>query len=96
MTASATALRVVPSATPQHQPRTVAHAAAFGSTRDVLVATRDRLAVAIDDPKTLARDLAALTKRLMETAREIASIDARDEPDDLETVEDAPFDPRMI
>ena len=56
---------------------TVSEAAKSGSARDLLLATRDRIALAVEDEKTPARDLAALTKRLMETVRDIESIDAR-------------------
>jgi hypothetical protein len=77
---------------------TVTEAADRGSTRDMLVATRDRLAVSIDDPKTLARDLAALTRRLIETTKEIEAIDAREgeELEENEVPMDSPFDISMI
>lgn len=58
-------------------PRSVTDAAKFGTTRELLVATRDRIATAVENPNTAARDLASLTKRLMETQREIEAIDAR-------------------
>lgn len=61
------------------RPKTVTEAAQQGTTRELLVATRDRIAKAVEDPNTAARDLAALTKRLMETVREIEAIDARDD-----------------
>lgn len=60
------------------RPLTVTQAAERGTTREVLVAMRDRIAVAVEDPNTAARDLAALTKRLMETVRDIEAIDARE------------------
>lgn len=59
--------------------KSVTQAAKSGSTRELLAATRDRIATAVEDPNTAARDLASLTKRLMETVREIDAIDARDE-----------------
>ena len=62
---------------PPAKPKTVTEAAKGGSTRELLAATRDRIAVAVEDPNTPARDLAALSKRLMETVREIEAIDAR-------------------
>lgn len=52
--------------------------AAEGSTRELLVAMRTRIAKAVEDPNTPARDLAALTKRLVEVVRDIEAIDARD------------------
>lgn len=58
-------------------PKTVTEAAREGTPRELLVATRDRIAVAVENPNTPARDLAALTKRLMEIARDIEAIDAR-------------------
>lgn len=60
------------------KPLTIASAAAEGSTRDVLVASRDRIARALDDPNIAARDLASNSKRLMEIIREIEAIDARE------------------
>lgn len=56
---------------------TVAQAAETGSYRDLLVAMRERAAVAVTDPKCPPRDLAALTRRLQDIASEIESIDAR-------------------
>lgn len=58
-------------------PQLVAQAAREGSSRDLLVAMRDRIAVAVENPNTPARDLAALTKRLMEVVRDIEALDAR-------------------
>jgi len=63
----------------------------------MLVASRRRIAVAVEDPNTPARDLAALTKRLMETAREIDAIDARElEAGAHADVEDGKFDAAAI
>ena len=56
--------------------KTVTQAADAGTMRDLLVAMRTRTARAVEDPNTPARDLAALTRRLLEIAREIESIDA--------------------
>ena len=64
---------------PPAKPKSVTEAAKGGTTRELLAATRDRIAVAVEDPNTPARDLAALSKRLMETVREIEAIDARTE-----------------
>lgn len=60
-------------------PSTVTEAAASGTTRDLLVMMRARIAKAVEDQKTPARDLAALTKRLVEVVRDIEAIDAREE-----------------
>lgn len=59
--------------------KSVTEAAKSGTARELLSATRDRIAVAVEDPNTPARDLAALTKRLMETVRDIEAIDAREQ-----------------
>lgn len=84
-------------APPAHT-KTVVEAAQSGSTRELLVATRDRIATAVENPNTAARDLAALTKRLMETVREIESIDAREAQEAGENVEvsDARFDASAV
>jgi hypothetical protein len=78
--------------------KSVTEAAQAGTTRELLVATRDRIARAVEDPNTAARDLAALTKRLMETVREIEAIDARDEQEADEHVEvsDGEFDASAV
>lgn len=59
------------------QAKTILAAADTGTRRDLLVATRKRLASACDDPNTPARDLAALTRRLLEVSKEIEAIDVR-------------------
>lgn len=66
------------------QAKTILAAADTGSRRDLLVATRKRLASACDDPNTPARDLAALTRRLLEVSREIEVIDVRTEEAEAE------------
>ena len=77
--------------------KTVTEAAKGGSARELLVATRDRIAVAVEDPNTPARDLAALTKRLMETVRDIEAIDARSqEAGSSAEVSDGEFDAEAI
>lgn len=82
---------------PPTRPKTVTEAAKGGSTRELLAATRDRIAVAVEDPNTPARDLAALSKRLMETVREIEAIDARtEEAESHATVEDGKFEASAI
>lgn len=75
------------------KPKTITEAADSGTTRDLLVAMRSRIAKAVEDPNTPARDLAALTKRLVEVVRDIEAIDAR-EDDEGETAEvaDSPLD----
>jgi len=78
---------------------TVTGAAKNGTRRDMLVATRDRIATAVDDQSTAARDLAALTKRLIDIAKEIEAIDAADAEDDLGRAHHTPdeaFDPATL
>lgn len=72
-------LRAVTADERPKQPKTVTEAAKTGTARELLSAMRDRIAATVEDPKTPARDLAALTKRLMETVREIEAIDAREQ-----------------
>lgn len=74
-------LRVVAAgeSAPKVKPKTVTEAADSGTTRELLVAMRARIAKAVEDPNTPARDLAALTKRLVEVVRDIEAIDAREE-----------------
>ena len=77
---------------------TVTGAAAEGSRRDLLVSMRARVATAVEDGATPARDLAALTRRLMEIAKEIDSIDAADkqEADEDAASSDEAFDSSAI
>lgn len=55
----------------------VAEAAASGDHRALLVAMRDRIAKSVKDESCPPRDLAALTRRLQDIAKEIESIDLR-------------------
>lgn len=74
---------VSPDEKPPAKKLTVAQAAESGTHRDLLVAMRDRIAKTVADPECPPRDLASLTRRLQDIAREIAALDARAE-DDLE------------
>ena len=58
----------------------VADAARSDSERDLLVAMRDVIAAQLD-AGVMPRDLASLTKRLMEIRQEISAIDAGEEGD---------------
>jgi hypothetical protein len=60
---------------------TVAEAAASGSYRDLLIATRDRIAQAVSAADCPPRDLAALTRRLTDIGKELATLEARDAED---------------
>lgn len=55
----------------------VAQAAESGDHRQLLVAMRDRIAKTVADPECPPRDLASLTRRLQDIAREIAALDAQ-------------------
>lgn len=55
----------------------VAQAAATGNHRSLLVAMRERIAQTVSDPDCPPRDLAALTRRLQDIAKEIEAIDLR-------------------
>src|SRR5690606_26004281 len=73
-------LRAVTPDEPAPKPKrklTVTQAAASGTPRDLLVAMRDRVAEDVENPNTPPRDLAALTRRLIEITKEIEAIDAR-------------------
>jgi len=59
----------------------VVEAAAHGSTRQLLVAMRDRVAEAVQNPDTAARDLSSLTIRLRALTRDIEAIDAKEAED---------------
>lgn len=51
--------------------KSIEDAAERGSRLDELVQMRRRLARALDDPNTLARDLASLSRRQLEISKEI-------------------------
>lgn len=76
----------------------VAEAAASGDHRALLVAMRERIAQAVSAPDCPPRDLAALTRRLQDIAKEIEGIDARasEEGDDAEVVSDGEFDASAV
>lgn len=57
---------------------TITEAAARGTIRQQLVALRERVAKTVEDPNCPARELAALSRRLMEITKEIEAIDVRD------------------
>lgn len=59
----------------RHVPRTIAEAAEAGSTLDELRLTRARIARTLDDPNCPPRDLASLSRRLMELGREIDALE---------------------
>lgn len=76
-------LKAVPDEPPTPAPLPLSmKAAAAGSYRDLLVALRDNIAGQIDEG-IQARDLAALSRRLLEISKEIEAIDAADNGDDI-------------
>ena len=79
-----TSLRAVKDgAAPPRKPVTVQSAAEGGSRRELLVALRSRIATGIDNASTPARDLAALSLRLLDIARELELLDAAEKADDI-------------
>jgi len=58
-------------------------AADQGSYRELLVALRSRIAKAVQDDDTPAREVAALTLRLLDIVKEIAELDAAEGTDDV-------------
>lgn len=76
----ASKLRVVAPGEKKPLPRklTITLAASDGTIREQLMALRDRVAKTVEDPTCPPRDLAALSRRLMEITKEIAAIDAQE------------------
>mgnify|MGYP000922084086 FL=1 len=60
-------------------PRSVSSAAKGGSQRELLEAMRDRIAKTLDSPETPPRDLASLSKRLIEITKELESFRSAEE-----------------
>ena len=75
-------------------PRSIVDAADTGSSRDLLVAMRNRIARTLDEPNCPARDQASLSRRLLEIRKEIEAIDAAVAQEAAEAVEvdDEAFD----
>ena len=73
-------------------PGSVLDATEHGDSRDVMAAMRKRLAASIDDPSTPARDLAALSRRLLEVDKTIREIDLAREERERQTVAEATED----
>lgn len=78
MAARARSLRAVKpgESMPRQKPLTVTAAAKDGTRRDLLVALRARIAQTVENADTPPRDLAALSRRLLEIAKEIEAMDA--------------------
>lgn len=63
------------------RPSTILEAAEAGSRIEELRAMRRRIARALDDPNTPARDLAALSRRQLEIGKEIEAIVVAEDED---------------
>jgi len=78
---------------------TVEQAAATGDHRALLVAMRERIARTVSDPDCPPRDLAALSRRLQDIAKEIEQYDlrAKEEGVDADDVaDDEAFDAEAL
>lgn len=76
MPAKRTLRAVAPDEKPERiDPKTILEAAETGTRLDELRAMRRRIATALDDPNTAARDLASLSRRQLEIGREIEAIE---------------------
>jgi hypothetical protein len=58
--------------------KTVTAAAKSGSQRELLIALRDRIAKSVEDADTPPRDLASLSRRLMEISKELKALEAQE------------------
>ena len=56
--------------------KSITEAASSGTHRELLVAMRDRIAKAVEDPNCPPRDLASLSRRLHELSKDIEQHDA--------------------
>lgn len=81
----------------------LSHATATGTRLDRLRALRSKLAAHIDNPNTLARDLAALARRFQDLDKDIEELEqleqqygAEAEIEGVHHEEDAPFDPSTL
>ena len=77
----ATKLRAVAPDEKRDAPKSILQAAEAGSRIDELRAMRRRIAQAMDDQSTPARDLAALSRRQLEIGREIEAIVVSEDED---------------
>lgn len=95
-----TSLRVMtPGEKPKREkPKTILAAAEGGAERDLLESLRRRVAVALDDPNTPAKDIAALTRRMQELAKDLHALDQREREESGHggAVPDEPFDASAI
>ena len=89
---------VKPGETPApKKPQTVAEAAKTGDHKALLIAMRDRIAVTVADTDCPPRDLAALTRRLNEIAKELRALELAEEQEADESVpDDEEFDAATV
>lgn len=87
-------LRAVTAEERRPDPKSILEAAEIGTRLDELRAMRRRIAAALDDPNTAARDLASLSRRQLEIGREIEAIELAedDEHSVVATAEDEVWD----
>ena len=79
------------------KPLALAEAAKSGDHRALLVAMRDRIATAVQNPECPPRDLAALTRRLNEIAKDIRAMDlAAQQEADERVPDDEAFDAASV
>ncbi|MBN0039375.1 hypothetical protein JN535_04195 [Cellulosimicrobium cellulans] len=85
------------------EPATILDATEVGDSLAMLVALRRRLAKACDDERTAPRDLAALSRRLVEVDRDIKAREAQEEAEggpkeggDGDEDGDEDFDPEAV
>ena len=86
-------LRVVTEGDPpagRQRPQTVLEASESGDYLAELKAMRRRIATAVSDPNTPARDLAALTRRQLEISREINAITSVEKKDEIGAAAETP------
>ncbi|WP_193510471.1 hypothetical protein [Cryobacterium sp. BB736] len=82
---------------PRKAKLTILEAAEAGDTLEELRSMRRRIAVALDNANTPARDLAALSRRQLELGKEIDALEARaKEESERATVADETFDAEAI
>lgn len=81
MARTASHVRAVEPGETREAPATILQAAEAGSRLEELRAMRRRLARAMDDPNTPARDLAALSRRQLEIGREVEAIVVSEDED---------------
>lgn len=90
---------VVPGeAAPPAKPLSILEAAEVGDRLEELRSMRRRIARALDDVNTPARDLAALSRRQIEIGREVEALElrAREDSERGEVVADEPFDAAAV